>query len=184
MPIIVGLLIAAFLLLLALQALQLLGSSFPLEIIWSSILLIISSADLMVHEGGHVYFSFLGEFLHILGGTLTQLLFPGVWIFICVRSGYRYILPFGLFWLGLNFLEIAPYIGDARARVLPLFGDAVGHDWAYILEKIGLLQFDTQLAACVKFSGVSLLFLAIALIVANSTCFKPLENYLKRLDGK
>jgi hypothetical protein len=43
--------------------------------------------------------------------------------------------PFGaavaLLWLGENFVDIAPYIGDARAGQLPLLGDKYGHSAPY-----------------------------------------------------
>ena len=51
----------------------------------------------------------------------------------------------GVVWLMQNFLNIARYMADARAQVLPLVGGGE-HDWAHILSRWGSLQADTLLA--------------------------------------
>jgi len=37
---------------------------------------LIDNANLIIHEAGHFFFSFFGEFIHAAGGTLMQILFP------------------------------------------------------------------------------------------------------------
>jgi hypothetical protein len=110
--------------------------------------------NLPFHEAGHVFFRPFGQFMMTMGGTLGQLLVP----FIC---GAVLLLktrdPFGAtvcgWWFGENFLDIAPYINDARAGVLPLVGGNTGHsapygfhDWEYLLTETGLLRHDQLLA--------------------------------------
>jgi len=75
------------------------------------------SIHLVFHEAGHVLLMPFGwDFLISLGGTLGQLAVP----LIClVALLIRTRDPFGaslcLWWLGHSFLDIAPYIADARA---------------------------------------------------------------------
>jgi hypothetical protein len=81
--------------------------------------------------------------------------------------------PFGasvaLWWLGENFLDIAPYINDARAGELPLLGGNTGHsapygfhDWQFILGETGLLHLDHSLARLSHFVGSLVMLAALA----------------------
>jgi hypothetical protein len=72
-----------------------------------------------------------------------------------------------LWWLAQNFMDIAPYINDARALDLVLLGGFTGkdvadyHDWEYILGKLGLLRFDHFLANLAQFTGILLMITAL-----------------------
>ncbi len=110
--------------------------------------------NLPFHEAGHVVFSLFGDFLHTLGGTLGQLLIPA----LCSAAFLtRYRDPFGasvsLWWLAENFMDIAPYIADARSGELLLLGGVTGreapgyHDWENILSDLHLLAYDHRLGA-------------------------------------
>lgn len=75
-------------------------------------------------------------------------------------------LIFGIF--GENFLDIAPYMADARDGVLPLLGGNYGksspyglHDWEFILGETGLLEYDTVLAAVTLNLGRGIMLLAV-----------------------
>jgi len=79
--------------------------------------------------------------------------------------------PFGasvtLWWFGENFIDIAPYINDARSLSLPLIGGNFGysspygfHDWEFILNELGLSHLDHALAGISHFSGSILMTLA------------------------
>ena len=72
-------------------------------------------------------------------------------------------------WFGENFLDIAPYIGDARAGTLPLLGGNTGHsspygfhDWEFLLTETDLLRYDQTLARLSHGFGSVLMFLAVA----------------------
>ena len=111
--------------------------------------------NLGIHEGGHLLFSFFGQFIHVAGGTLLQLAAPiaAVFVFRKVRD-YFGIVVCGV-WLSTNFYDVATYMADARARALPLVtvGKASGpiiHDWNYLLGNLGLLSLDTGLAFLVR----------------------------------
>ena len=81
--------------------------------------------------------------------------------------------PFGasvsLWWLGESFMDIAPYINDARTQELVLLGGITGreadygyHDWEFILNEIGLLQYDHTLAHIAQYFGIVLMFISFA----------------------
>ncbi len=126
---------------------------------------LLHSVNLVFHEAGHVFFSPFGRFLHVLGGTLGQLIIPAVVIgtFLWQRDSFGAAV--GTWWLGESFLDIAPYVNDARAGQLMLLGGVTGsevedyHDWEVLLTKLGMLQYDHALAK-LSFSIGSLLMLA------------------------
>ena len=119
--------------------------------------LFIDSANLIVHEAGHLLFSYLGETLMIWGGTIFELFVPFA---LAVSFAWRRQpagTAFCAFFFFENFLYIGTYMADARAQQLPLVtvgdSDYVEHDWFHIFSSLGLLQHDTQIAAFVRFLG-------------------------------
>lgn len=106
------------------------------------------------HEAGHILFSPFGQFMKTLGGSLNQLLIPLICsIVFLIRTKDPFASAIALWWFGENFMDIAPYINDARALELPLLGGNTGgdspygfHDWEYILTETGWLQYDHLLA--------------------------------------
>lgn len=110
-----------------------------------------------IHEGGHLLFHYFGEFLGVAGGTILQL---GVPLMLATYFAFqRHVqgTAFCLFFYFEQFLPVATYMADARTQQLPLItvGDAdyVIHDWNYLFGKLGVLQHDTQIAACVRVLG-------------------------------
>ena len=126
-------------------------------------------ANLPFHEAGHILFRPFGAFITSLGGTLGQLLMPLICMVVLL---FKTCDPFGasvaLWWLGENFLDIAPYINDARAGQLPLLGGNFGysapygfHDWQYLLTESGLLHYDHVLANVAFATGSVIMLLAL-----------------------
>ncbi|RPI27299.1 MAG: hypothetical protein EHM61_08900 [Acidobacteria bacterium] len=121
---------------------------------------LLNGVDLAFHEFGHLAFGFLGEFIQFAGGTLMQLLIPiGIAVHF-YRRDERYSAAATLFWIGQNLFNIAVYVGDARAQVLPLVGGGI-HDWAYMLGRLNLLQLDTTLANLLSFLGWVLMLASV-----------------------
>jgi hypothetical protein len=126
--------------------------------------------NLPFHEAGHVIFMPFGSFLHSLGGTLGQLLMPAICVSVLLlQTRDPFGASVGLWWFGENFLDIAPYINDARAGQLPLLGGNTGHsapygfhDWQYLLGESGLLRWDHTLARGSHLLGAMLIGLALA----------------------
>lgn len=131
--------------------------------------------NLPFHEAGHVIFSPFGRFIQVLGGTLGQLLAPLAVTLSFLFKADRFAATVGLWWLGQSFMDIAPYIDDARAGQLILLGGVTGsevedyHDWEIILTRLGLMQYD-HLIARISFSCGVLLMLA-ALIWGGWTLY-------------
>lgn len=114
---------------------------------------IIDGADLLFHEAGHFLWAFLGQFMGILGGSLTQLLIPiGIGLYFAARKSW-YSTIFCVYWLGINLVYVAIYIGDAQAMILPLINDSSIHDWNYLLTQTGLLSFDSIIGNAVRSIG-------------------------------
>lgn len=119
------------------------------------------------HEAGHLLFAPLGRFMRILGGTLGQLLMPAICagvLLLKTRDGFGFAVA--LWWMGENFLDIAPYVNDARDRELMLLSGVTGkeddgHDWHNILGDLGWLPYDHQLADGVYKVGILVMLLAL-----------------------
>lgn len=106
------------------------------------------------HEAGHVIFGFFGDFLHSLGGTLGQLLIPAICLVAFLfKNGDPFGASVALWWLAESFMDIGPYIADARSGELLLLGGVTGrdvpgyHDWENILGDLNLLAYDHTLGA-------------------------------------
>jgi hypothetical protein len=138
--------------------------------------------NLPFHEAGHLFFHPLGRWMTSLGGTLDQLLIPCICLLVLLLKSRD---PFGasvsLWWLGENFMDIAPYINDARDQKLLLLGGITGreadygfHDWGYILHEIGWLHYDHTLAHMVCRFGTLLMLISFAW--AGYLLYKQYEN--------
>jgi len=126
--------------------------------------------NLPFHETGHLFFQFFGRWMTSLGGTLGQLLIPLLCLLVLLIKTRD---PFGasvsLWWLGESFMDIAPYINDARNQELMLLGGVTGkeaeygyHDWEFILSEIGLLRYDHVLGQMAFTTGIVLMLLSFA----------------------
>jgi len=127
------------------------------------------NVNLAFHEGGHVLFGLFGwRFLQVLGGSLGQMLMP----LICaaaflIQNRDAFGASVGLWWAAENFMDIAPYIADARTLDLLLLGGVTGkdvedyHDWEYLLRTTGWLQHDRVLAQASYNLGRALMVAAL-----------------------
>jgi hypothetical protein len=125
--------------------------------------------NLPFHEAGHILFRPFGQFVMMLGGSLMQLLIPAVCMgAFLFQTRDPFAASVALWWLGESFIDLAPYIGDARALKLVLIGGVTGrdvadfHDWEFILRKTGLLRFDHALAALAQITGIALMLTSFA----------------------
>jgi hypothetical protein len=118
--------------------------------------------NLAVHEAGHYVFMPFGETLTVLGGSLFQIIVPAVFVGYFVRTRQRYAAAVTMTWVGASLLNVARYIGDARAQELPLLGgDNSIHDWWYLLINWDMLESDLTIARWVHFAGVVAFLIAI-----------------------
>ena len=124
--------------------------------------------NLSFHEAGHLIFMPFGRFMMFLGGSLGQILIP---IVCLVTFLIKTRDPFGasvaLWWTAESFMDLAPYINDARTLDLMLLGgvtgnEADGHDWENILSMLGWLEYDHRLAYLVYDVGMVLMLASFA----------------------
>jgi len=126
---------------------------------------LLDNFHLIVHEAGHLFFSFFGTFIQFLGGTLMQLIIPLLLLIIFYRSFMPKGMQFAFFLLGHSFLNVSVYAADARTRALPLLGNGK-HDWNYLLNEMNLLNFDTEIGYF--FFGLAILFFLIAILFPST----------------
>ncbi len=119
--------------------------------------------NLAFHESGHLFLSMFGSTIHYLGGTLGQLLVPGLltWYFL-VRRREPFSAAVCLWWFGENFINIAIYMADARSLALPLVGGG-DHDWNELFYRFGSLTQPSveRIAGITHGAGVAFMLLGL-----------------------
>ena len=114
--------------------------------------LLLDYVNLIIHEGGHFFFSWFGQTIMVLGGTLGELIVPllcAIYFFI-----QRETMGFAFcgFWFFENFPYIGTYMADARDQALPLVGGGE-HDWGTLFGQWGLLEHDHAIGAATRDIG-------------------------------
>jgi len=121
--------------------------------------------NLGIHEAGHLVLGWAPQFVTAFGGTLFQCAAPVVSAYLFLRQPDWFALPVCGAWLGDNLYGVATYMGDARALELPLVsvgGGEVEHDWSYMLDALGLLEYDTTLATLVRLLAFAVTWSSLA----------------------
>jgi hypothetical protein len=145
--------------------------------------------DLPFHEFGHIIFRPFGRFMTSLGGSLAQVLMPLICLAVfLIKYRNTFAASFCLWWVGENFMDLAPYIDDARRLTLPLVGGNTGrtspygfHDWEFILKESGLIRYDHTLA---KFSfAIGCILMLCAFIWGGYILLKQ-YRLMNNKDGK
>ncbi len=123
----------------------------------------IDNFNLLIHEAGHWIFWPFGEFMHVLGGSLNQVLIPILFVIYFYRQNEKYSASLVLFWVAQNLINVSIYAGDAVKMQLPLLGgDNVIHDWNWLLIYTGQLHHTEGVALTIKAFGIGLVLLAAA----------------------
>jgi len=129
-----------------------------------------AALNLGIHEAGHLLFGWQPwQFLTVAGGTLLQLAAPlaSTWMFYRQPDYFAIAVCGG--WLSTNLYGIATYAADAQALELPLVnvgGGEVDHDWAYMLEGVGLIEWDHTLAFLIRAFAFAVMWVSVAAAVA------------------
>ncbi len=114
--------------------------------------------NLAVHEAGHVLFTPFGQTMHMLGGTLLQLLAPLAFVVHFLWKGRRFDAAVCGVWFAESLMYTAAYVGDAYLMQLPLVGGEL-HDWNWLLSRLGVVRSAPAIAggvhalACVVLAG-------------------------------
>lgn len=138
--------------------------------------------NLPFHEAGHIFLRPFGRFMTSLGGSLGQLLMPLVCLVVfLLKTRDTFAAAFALWWFGESFMDLAPYINDARSLALPLLGGNTGktspygfHDWEFILHKLRISNYDHALAHIADKLGTVLMI--CALVWGGYLLYKQYKN--------
>ena len=130
----------------------------------------IHTIHLIFHEAGHFIFIFFGQFIHMAGGTLLQLIIPiflALYFLLIKKDIYAFC--FMLLWLGSSFFDVAIYAKDAIVMNLDLLGgDNVTHDWNYLLSTLGLLKYTYSIAGIIYSLGTLSIITGVVIGIYNS----------------
>jgi hypothetical protein len=122
---------------------------------------LIDGVNLVIHEAGHLIFRPFGEFMMIAGGSLFQVIMPGLFVgYFCYQRKF-YSAALVLFWAGESILNVSVYAGDSLDLQLPLLGgqDSI-HDWNYMLSSLNLLPATAKIAGAIRALGTIVIALA------------------------
>ena len=112
----------------------------------------VDGANLLFHEAGHLFCALFGPTLHMLGGTLGQLVFPiAAGLHFARRERYQDAAVCAV-WLGESLMNVSVYAADAQAQALPLVGGEI-HDWHWLLSRWGLLAHCQGVARAIRVLG-------------------------------
>jgi hypothetical protein len=119
--------------------------------------------NLAFHEFGHVLFAPFGRFMMILGGSLFQIMMPLIALFcFSLQMRDNFAAAIMLWWTGQNFIDVAPYIADAKYRALPLIrgmGEDA-HDWGNLLTMLNRVESAGAYANLSFFVGCLLMLIS------------------------
>lgn len=147
---------------------------------------LLKGLDIGVHELGHILFIPLGQFLSTAGGTICQCALPLVAAAMFVRQRDLFAIAFAVAWLGANFHDVAVYAADARSMELPLVspfaGDEITHDWNWMLERTGLLEWDRTIG--IFFHAAGHLVMASGICLGAWTLWRMRKRNATRAGGR
>ncbi|MBF0224754.1 MAG: zinc ribbon domain-containing protein [Desulfobacterales bacterium] len=143
--------------------------------------------NLPFHETGHIIFRPFGHIIMSLGGSLAQLIMPLICLVVfLIKTRDPFAASVCLWWFGENFMDIAPYMNDARDLTLPLLGGNTGmtspygfHDWEFIFTELGLLQYDHLLASITQILGIILMI--VSFVWSVYLIVKQYKNLVKHI---
>lgn len=126
------------------------------------VMMFLHGVNLIFHEAGHTILAGFGQFLHILGGSLMQVMVPAIIAGYFVVTRQKYAGAITLCWAAQNLWDVSIYIQDAQERSLPLLGgENVLHDWHFLLLDMHLLVQAQLVSSLVFFLGSVLYLIAI-----------------------
>jgi hypothetical protein len=132
------------------------------------VLFVLDTINLYIHEAGHFFLKPFGRFIEVLGGSAFQVLLPGLLAFVSWRQNVRTV-PWSLFWMGENLVNVSVYIKDAPYRQLKLIAPGLIHDWWWLLdgdpdlaEALGAISFVLGLLVCLAALGLGVYFAVLA----------------------
>jgi hypothetical protein len=96
------------------------------------ILFVLDTVNLFIHEAGHFFFGLFGRWIHMISGSLFQVLLPLALLVVTLRQRPAQAALPG-FWVGESMVNVSVYIRDAPYRQLRLIARGLTHDWNWLL---------------------------------------------------
>jgi len=93
---------------------------------------LLDTINLFIHEAGHLFFRPFGMWMHIIAGSLFQIVLPLALLIVTWREKPDQITLPG-FWLGESMVNVSAYIFDGPHMKLKLIASGLIHDWNYLL---------------------------------------------------
>lgn len=139
--------------------------------------------DLPIHETGHLIFRLFGEFMTIAGGSLFQVIMPGIFVGYFIWHFKYYSAAIVLFWVGQSILNVYVYAADAVVMQLVLTSGFTGtegsfHDWNYLLTRTGLIGSTKIVAGLIRMVGTLTILAAVVSSIYYSFYSEPEEQEL------
>jgi len=136
---------------------------------------VLDTINLFIHEAGHLFFRPFGMWLHIIAGSLFQILVPLALTIVTFREKPHQTAYAG-FWLGESMVNVSPYIHDAPYMKLKLIARGLIHDWNY------LIGGNTETAA---FLGWAMFGLGMLVVVGSIThgIYSTVRSYGESANG-
>ena len=117
-------------------------------------LFVMDTINLFIHEAGHLFFRVFGMWMHMIAGSLFQVLLPLALLIVTWRQNIAQIGYPG-FWMGQSLINVSVYIKDAPYKQLKLIAKGLIHDWNWLLsdnleaaEPLGDIVFLLGVTAC------------------------------------
>jgi len=96
------------------------------------LLFVIDWVNLFIHEAGHFFSRVFGQWMHMIGGSVFQVIVPAVLAIVTFRQSPSHAtLP--LFWTGESMVNLSVYVADAPYKQLKLIAKGLIHDWNWLL---------------------------------------------------
>jgi hypothetical protein len=121
----------------------------------------LDAANLLFHEGGHLIFLPFGQFAHMIGGSLLQILLPIIFLTYFMLRKELFSVTVMLFWLADNLINVSIYMKDAKLMQLPLLIEGTIHDWNWIFNQLGLLDYATVIGGLFFYSGALIAIISV-----------------------
>jgi hypothetical protein len=96
------------------------------------LLFVLDWVNLFIHEAGHFVFRIFGQWMHMIGGSVFQVIVPLALAIVSFRQSPSHAALPG-FWTGESMVNLSVYIADAPYRQLKLIAKGLIHDWNWIL---------------------------------------------------
>jgi hypothetical protein len=111
-----------------------------------------------VHEVSHLLVGFLPSIFVAAAGSIGEITFTVLILVAALKARSYFATIFGALWVMLAMTSVGRYMADARTQLIPLMGpsDQPIHDWFFVFNQLGWLQYDTLIGSVVRGIGIGI----------------------------